>query len=144
MQVSVDGWRSSASNWQAVRDIPGDQLRPLTPEQAAVAAKLRISAEDYARSALAGERTTEALLAKTERFAKLMEQRLASRLAGVQVDSVTLETWEHKFRVVIRGKIETVFRVNEDIVDDLFEGGSKEADERISRILDLVLGEKVA
>ena len=144
MQVSVDGWRSSASNWQAVRDIPGDQLRPLTPEQAAVAAKLRISAEDYARSALAGERTAEALLEKTERFAKLMEQRLASRHAGVQVDSVTLETWEHKFRVLIRGKMETVFRVNEDVVDDLFEGGSKEADEKISRILDLVLGEKVA
>jgi len=144
MQVSVDGWRSSASNWQAVRDIPGDQLRPLTPEQAAVAAKLRISAGDYARSAMAAERTTEALLAKTERFARLVEQRLASRVAGVQIDSVTLETWEHKFRVVIRGKMETVFRVNEDIVDDLFEGGSKEADERISRILDLVMGEKVA
>jgi len=93
---------------------------------------------------LAGERTTEALLGKTQRFAGLLEQRLASRVAGVQIDSVALETWEHKFRVVIRGKLNTVFHVNEDIVDDLFEGGSKEADERISRIVDLVVGERVA
>jgi hypothetical protein len=144
MQISVEGRRSSTSDWQAVRDIPGDQLKPLTPEQAAVAAQLKISPEDYARSALAGERTTEALLGKTQRFAGLLEQRLASRVVGVRIDSVALETWEHKFRVVVRGKLNTVFHINEDVVDDLFEGGSKEADDRISRIVDLVVGERVA
>jgi hypothetical protein len=144
MQISVEGRRSSTSDWQAVRDIPGDQLKPLTPEQAEVAAQLKISAEDYARSALAGERTTDTLLAKTQRFAGLLEQRLASRARGVSIDSVALETWEHKFRVVIRGKLDTVLHINEDIVDDLFEGGSKEADDRISRIVDLAVGERVA
>jgi hypothetical protein len=144
MQISVEGRRSSTSDWQAVRDIPGDQLKPLTPEQAAVAAELKIPAEDYARSVLEGERATDALLEKTQRFAGFLERRLASRVAGVQVDSVALEAWEHKFRVVIRGKLNAVFRISEDLVDDLFEGGSKEADDRISRIVDLVVGERVA
>jgi hypothetical protein len=144
MQISVEGRRSSTSDWQAVSEIPADQLKPLTSEQAAVVAQLKISAEDYARSALAGERTTDALLAKTQRFAGLLEKRLASRVAGAQIESVALETWERKFRVVIGGNMNTVFHINEDIVDDLFEGGSREADEKISRILDLVVGEKVA
>ena len=144
MQISVEGRRSSTSDWQAVSDIPADQLKPLTPEQAAVAAQLKISAEDYARSVLEGERATDALLEKTQRFAKLLDRRFASRVAGVQIDSLALEVWEHKFRVAIRGKMNAVFHINEDLVDDLFEGGSKEADERISRIVDLVIGERVA
>jgi hypothetical protein len=144
MRVSVEGWRSSASEWKAVRDIPKEELQPLTPEQMAVAEKMKIAAEDYARSALAGQRSVEALLVKTQRFARLLEQRLASRSAGVQVDEVTLETWEHKFRVSIQGEVKAIFRVDEDVVDDLFEGGSREADEKISRIIDLVLRERVA
>jgi hypothetical protein len=144
MQISVEGRRSSIGDWQAVSVIPADQLRPLTPGQAAVAAEMKISAEDYARSILEAERATEALLEKTQRFAKFLNERLASRAAGTQIDSVTLETWASKFRVAIRGKMNTVFRINEDLVDDLFEGGSKEADERISRVLDLVVGERVA
>ncbi len=142
MQISVEGRRSSVSDWRAVAEIPTDQLKPLTPEQAAVAAELKISAEDYARSILESERATEALLEKTQRFAMLLKQRFASRVAGVQIDSVALETWAGKFRVAIRGKMNTVFRINEDLVDDLFEGGSKEANERISRVVDLVLGKK--
>jgi len=109
-----------------------------------VAAELKISAEDYARGILEGERASEALLEKTQRFARFLNQRLAPRIAGVQIDSVALETWASKFRVAVRGKINTVFRVNEDLVDELFEGGSKEADERISRVIDFVVGERVA
>ncbi len=144
MQISVEGRRSSIGDWQAVSQIPADQLKPLTPGQAAVATELKISAEDYARSILEGERASEALLEKTQRLARLLNQRFSSRIAGVQIDSVALETWAGKFRVAIRGKINTVFRINEDLVDDLFEGGSKEADERISRVIDLVVGERVA
>jgi hypothetical protein len=144
MQISVEGRRSSVSDWQAVSAIPADQLKPLTPGQAAVAAELKVSAEDYARSILEGERASEELLEKTQRLARLLEQRLSSQVAGVQIDSVALETWAGKFRVAIRGKINAVFRINEDLVDDLFEGGSKEADERISRVIGLVVGERVA
>jgi hypothetical protein len=144
MRVSVEGWRSSASDWEEVRDIPKERLEPLTPEQAAVAEKMRIPAEDYARSAMAGHRSMDALLAKSQRFARLVEERLASHSQGIRVEEVALETWEHKFRVAIQGEVRAVFRVDEDVVDDLFEGGSKEADEKISRIVDMVLRERVA
>jgi hypothetical protein len=144
MQISVEGRRSSVSDWQAISEIPADRLRPLTPGQAAVAAELKIPAEDYARGIMEGDRASEALLEKTQRLARLLKQRFSSQSAGVQIDSVALETWAGKFRVAIRGTINTVFRINEDLVDDLFEGGSKEADERISRVIDLVVGERVA
>jgi hypothetical protein len=71
-------------------------------------------------------------------------ERLASRSSDIHVDEVALETWEHKFRIAIQGQMKAVFRVDEEIVNDLFEGGSKEADEKISRIIDLVLRERVA
>jgi hypothetical protein len=144
VQISVEGWRSSATDWNAVCDIPKEDLQPLTPGQAAVAKKMKISAEDYARSALAGKRSVDDLLAKTQRFAQLVEERLVSRNPGIRIDEVALETWEHKFRVSIQGKVKAVFRVDEAIVDDLFEGGSREADEKISRIVGLVLRERVA
>jgi hypothetical protein len=144
MRVSVEGWRSSSSDWEAVENIPKEKLQPLTPGQAAVAKQMNISAEDYARSAMAGRRSLEPLLAKAERFAGLVQERLVARNPNVRVDEVALETWEHKFRVAIGGAVNTVFRIDESIIDDLFEGGSKEADEKISRIVNLVLRERVA
>ena len=35
------------------------------------------------------------------------------------------------------------FRIAEEVVDDLFEGGSAEADQRLSRILELALAVRV-
>ena len=145
MEIAVDGFRVSATDWQRVRNLPKDQLPPLTQEQKAVAAKLRVSEEDYARSALAGQETQGNLLAKTERFARLFERRVKGLDPNATVERVALLSWEHRFDIVMRiGRGIVPVRVDEAIVDDLFEGGSSEADQKLSRIVELALGQRVA
>lgn len=144
MNISVDGWRASLSDWEAVRNLPQEQLPSLTPEQREVARKLRISVEDYARSVLAGRRTTESLLAKTTRFARLLQERVRNRAAQADVESVALRTFEHRFDIELKldGAV-LPLRVDENIVDDLFESGSADAEQRLTRILDLALQARV-
>ena len=78
MEISVQGWKASPGDWEAVRKIPKDELPALTDEQKEVVRKLGLTEEDYARSALAGERTQNALLVKTEMFARLLEKKSGS------------------------------------------------------------------
>jgi len=140
MEIGVDGWRAGAAEWNAVRAVPANELPALTPEQREVAKKLGVSEQDYARSALAGQRTREALLYKTERFARLLEQRMqASGLSGT-ITRVMLRTIEHRFDVEIQsdGRFVPV-RIEENLVDDYFDSGSVDADERLGRILDRAL-----
>ena len=83
MEIAVDGWRSSVAEWNAVRSLAVDELPPLSREQREVAKKLGVAEQDYARSAVVGERTRETLLRKAERFARLLEQKMqALRLQG--------------------------------------------------------------
>ena len=141
MQISVQGWKASARDWEAVRNIPRDQLPPLTEEQKAVAGKLGIPEEDYARSALAGERTQSALLAKTEMFARLLEKKIRELGFKATVENVVLRIIEDRFDVLVNvNGAKLPFRVQEGIVDDLLEGGSSDAEERLSRIISATIG----
>lgn len=92
MRISVHGLRTSARDWEEVRDLTRNQIPPLTAEQRAVAAKMRIPEEDYARSALADQRTQERLLAKTEQVAKIVQRKFAERSPGAAVEQVALVT----------------------------------------------------
>jgi hypothetical protein len=141
MEISVQGWRASPSDWKAVRGIPKEELPPLTAEQKEVAQKLGIPEEDYARSALAGERTQNSLLAKTETFARLLEQKIHDLGFKAVVENVVLQILEHRFDVslTVNGK-ELPLRIKEEIVDDLFESGSADAEDKLSRILKTTLG----
>ena len=137
MEIAVDGWRASVGDWKAVRSVPEEDLPELSPEQREVAKKLGIAEQDYARSALAGQRNREALLHKTERFARLLEERL--RALGLQgnVNRVMLRTFEHRFDVEIdAGGRSLPLRIEETLVDDYFDSGSADAEERLGRILD--------
>ena len=139
MRITVEGLRTSIMDWRAARSIPKGELPALTPEQREVAGKLNVSEEDYARSALAGERTLEKLLTKTQRFGKLLEEKIKTKDRQATVEQVTLNTWEHRFEVEMRLNGNSLpLRVDENVVDDLFEGGSVDAEQRLSRILDLV------
>lgn len=141
MQISVQGWKANASDWEAVKSVPRDQLPQLTEDQKAVARKLGISEEDYARSALAGERTQRTLLAKTETLARLLEKKIRELGFGATVENVVLRLLEDRFDVVLTANGTKIpLRIREDIVDDLLEAGSAEADERLSRILNTTLG----
>ena len=137
MEIAVDGWRSGVADWDAVRNLPDEQLPSLTEEQQLVAAKLGISVQDYARSVVAGERNREALLVKTERLARLLQQRIGALEIGGHVTRVTLRTFEHRFDVEVQVNGRSLpLRIDEAMVDDYFDGGSAEAEIRLAHILD--------
>jgi hypothetical protein len=140
MEIAVDGWRTGAADWDAVRSLPVEQLPPLSEEQRSVAKKLGISEQDYARSVVAGERSRESLLSKTERLAKFLEQRLAGLGIKGRISRVTLRTIQDRFDVELQvndGRLP--LRIDEDLVDDFFDGGSEESERELARILDRAL-----
>jgi hypothetical protein len=145
MNISVRGFRTGLADWEAVRGVPAEQLPPLSPEQREVARKLHISEEDYARSALAGQLTMDELIAKTERFAKYLLDRVKEMAPQVSIESVLLDTLEHKFVVSLKseGRI-TPVHIAEEVVDDYFDSGSAEMGRRLNRILNLAFHARVA
>jgi hypothetical protein len=141
MNISVEGVRTSVADWKAAQALPADQLPALSPAQKEAARRLHVSEEDYARSALAGHRTGEKLLQKTERFARWLQALLRERAVDAEVGNVTLNTWDGKFEVTLgRNGSPLFFKVDEEVVDSLFESGSADAEQRLARVLDLVLG----
>jgi hypothetical protein len=145
MNVSVQGVRSEANDWDTVSKLSAADLPALTEEQRQVARRLGIKEEDYARSALAGQRSTEKLLAKAERFGRYLQEQVTQAIPGASAEEVTLDTWEHRFDVSLRvGRRVVPLRIAEDLVDDLFEHGSRDAELRLRRVLDLALPAQVA
>lgn len=145
MNISVQGLRTSITDWEAVRNLPTEQLLPLSPEQREVAGKLRISEVDYARSATAGQRTMARMVAKTERFARYLAERLRKVAPQATVETVTLNTWDARFEVsVLLGNHSIPIRFAEEIVDDYFDSGSPEMEQRIERVVSLAIHAQVA
>ncbi len=140
MEIAVQGWRASASDWDAVRGIPPRDLPTLTDEQREVARKLGVAETDYARSVLAGKRTQEVLLQKAEALAAFLENRITEEGRQVRVARVVLDVVEHRFIVEldVNGK-PRVLRIDENIVDDYFDSGSMDAEANLSRVLDRAL-----
>lgn len=140
MQVAVEGSRSSRDDWFRAQQLPASELPFLTDEQKTVAEKLGISAEDYARSAKAGEFSSEELLAKTEAVGRLLEKKMRERNPDSSIDSIVLLTFEGKFRVVaVAGGREIRLQIDEDLLDDLLQSGSQELETRLDRIIDMNL-----
>ena len=137
MEIAVEGWRPSATDWDAVRRVPPEELPTLTPAQREVVQKLGMSAEEYARGALAGRRSQAWLLEKTERLARFLENRIESAHLPVVLKRVVLSTIEEKFTVELDSDGRAILiRIDENLVDDYFERGSEEAEQRLARILD--------
>jgi hypothetical protein len=137
MEIAVDGWRSGDADRDAVRNLSAEQLPRLSEEQRAVAKKLGIPEQDYARSVVAGERGREALLAKTERLARLLEQRIAALGIDGRINRVTLRTIQGRFdvEVQVNGRV-LPLRIEETLVDDYFDNGSADSEQRLAHILD--------
>ena len=140
MEIAVQGWRSSAADWDAVRGVPLGELPVLTNEQREVARKLGVPEEDYARSALAGQRTQEVLLQKAQAFASFLEQLIKRNHHPVSVSRVVLDVVEHRFVVEldVNGK-PVILRVGESVVDDYFDSGSTEAEANLARVFERAL-----
>lgn len=139
INISVSGTRTSPSEWDAVRDMSEAELPRLSPEQRAVAQELGIPEADYARSAFAGQRAQEKLLAKVEMFARLLNSKIRAHDAEARLESVTLETWEERYDVIVAlGGRRVPWQIAEDVVDALFERG--ESEEKLDRIVERMLG----
>src|SRR5689334_4718159 len=102
MEIAVDGWRAGASEREVARSLSPEQLPRLTDEQRSVARTLGIPEEEYARSIVAGERNRDALLLKTERLARLLDQRIGDLDIGAHVNRVTLRTIQDRFDVEVQ------------------------------------------
>ena len=113
----------------------------MSEEQKEVARKLGVPEESYARSALAGERTQNTLLAKTEMFARLLEKKIRDLGFKAIVESVVLRLLEHRFEVlIVANGARFPLRISEELIDDLFEAGSAEAEEKLARLLSSTVG----
>jgi len=140
MEITVQGWRASAAEWDAVRGVPSGDLPALSPEQKEVAQKLGVSEEDYARSVLAGRRTQDILLQKAEALGAFLERRISGNGGEVQINRVVLDVVEHKFTIElsVNGK-PRLLRIEESLVDDYLDSGSADSEESLGRIFDRAL-----
>ncbi|MGA2905622.1 MAG: hypothetical protein ABSD98_17495 [Candidatus Korobacteraceae bacterium] len=120
--------------------MPLGELPALSDEQREVARKLGVSEEDYARSALAGQRTQQALLQKAEALASFLDRLIQRGHEAISVTRVVLDVVEHRFIVElnVNGR-PRIIRVDEGIVDDYFDSGSTEAEANLARIFDRAL-----
>lgn len=140
MEIAVEGWRASAADWEAVRNLPAEEVPRLTDEQREVARKLGAPETDYARSALAGQRTQTVLLQKTEQLGRFLDRRLRAAGRNGEVQRVILRTLEHRFDVTaqLNGRV-LQLRIDEDLVDEFFDSGSVEAEHNLTRVVDRAL-----
>jgi hypothetical protein len=144
VKIGVDGMRFGAKETDEAYSIPREELPPLTDAQREVAGKLGVSQEGYARSFVAGEKTSNWLLEKTKRFADLLRERIPTFRSDAQVESVILRTTERRFEVEVRVNGHAVpIRVRESLVDDIFESGSEQAERNLGRVLDMALRQQV-
>jgi hypothetical protein len=140
IKVAVSGLRSDPSEWEAALATPKEKLPPLSPEQRRVAQQLHIKEEDYQRSFLAGNRTAEKLLKKTEWFAKLLRKDLSARAPDTTIKSIVLDTWKHRFEITIEANgSELPLHVAEGVVDDLLDLGSSDAEQKLSETIERCL-----
>jgi hypothetical protein len=140
VEIAVRGGRISGDEWDAIQALPEEELPPLTPGQQQAARQMRIKESDYARSALARKRGAESMLGEVERFARFLRLNLDQRAPSLELTRVTLDTLKGKFEVEAKLDGQVLrFRVDEDLVDELFEGGSEVAEKRIERVIELAL-----
>ena len=140
MDIYVDGNRSSIENWAVAQAAPLSDLPIMNEQQKATAAGLGISEESYARSFYAGELESKFLAEKAAKVAQLVESLAQQWAPGLQIESVWLKTFEGKFRLDARwnGRSFLVF-LREEVVDELFESGSRQAEEQIARVVEVSL-----
>ena len=89
-------------------------------------------------AAPAAQYAVEALLAKTRRFRGVVERLVQAKDPRATVDHVSHDAFNRRYRaeVHLRGRSFPLV-IKQKIVDDFIEGGSRKAEERIARVLDI-------
>ncbi len=141
MDIRVDGYRSSDENWLYAHRLPPQELPALTPEEREVAVNLGLRAEDYARSRLAGDKTRAKLGERAERVGLIIDSWMKKHGLPGEVTAVWLKTFQGKFRIEIATEARTMHLfIEEQIMDDLLDAGSRQAQDLLDRLLEANLG----
>jgi hypothetical protein len=101
-RMGVDGGQIYPDEWKQSREIPKEELPPLSDGQRATAKSLGISEEAYARTSVGQERTAKKLLVKVEMFGRLLARKLRDLGSNATVERVFWRTSEGKFDVSVR------------------------------------------
>jgi hypothetical protein len=140
MRVVVRGQRTYSEDWEWSQSVAESELPPLNDLQKEAAEKLKIPEDAYRRSYAAGQRTLAALVESTDRVGRYLLRKLKQLKPDAEIREIALDTFQEKYalRVQIQGKSFTV-RIDESVVEELFEGGSADAERKIERVFETAL-----
>jgi hypothetical protein len=140
MRVVVRGQRTYAEDWEWSQDVAESELPPLNDLQKEAARKLNIPEEAYQRSYAAGQRTLASLLEGTDCVGRYLLRKLRQLRPDAEIREIVLDTFAEKYtlRVHVPSGPMTV-RIEESVVEELFEGGSAEAERKIERVFETAL-----
>ncbi len=136
MEIQIDGNRSSSESWLESHRMPLQDLPAISEDEQRVAEKLAISSEDYRRSKYASELTKRQLELRAVKVGQLVEGWLRSHQFKAETRAVWLKTFDGKYRidVDVDGAAHLVL-IAEDLMDDILDSGSQEAQQRFDRVL---------
>jgi len=138
MEVFVRGSSSSMQDWLRAQQIPANELPVLDDDQKAAAKHLGIPEEDYARSVYAGRLAQEELLQKLLRFGRWLDTRIQERDPASTVESVDLDVWSEKIRVLGKSGGESFFfDLDEDLVERFLLTGATDLEKAILRVVEV-------
>jgi hypothetical protein len=144
VEVSVYGSRVFDEDWREAQHRPTNALPELTPAQRNTAKQLHVSEEDYARMFLAQQLSADRLVEKTAEFGNLLERSIQARGIDASVRSIKLDDLHQRYEVEVQANgTQVPLTIDGQLVQDLLERGSAEAEASISRIIDLSLGRRV-
>jgi len=116
-------------------------LPSLDDNERAVAERLSISPDDYRRSKYAADSTKKSLQMRALKVGQLVEGWLRSHDFKAEAKSVWLKTFDGKYRldVVVNGT-EQLLLLSEELMDDILDAGSREAERKFDRVMSANFG----
>lgn len=140
MKIRIRGERTRPDDWEWAQTVALNDLPPLNDLQQVAAGKLGIPEESYRRRYAAGQRSLAALLESTERVGRYLQLKLQQQQPESAISEITLDLDKGKFALWLRSESESIpVHIEESVIDDLFEAGSADAEQRIERIFQVAL-----
>ena len=135
MDIQIEGGRSSSDAWYEARSLSVAKLRELTAQDVDWSNSDEASAVSLARQLCANALTDKDLAAKCVKLARLASDWMKRVGLQGEVVFVRLRTLRGLFDLHVSedGEIHKL-EIREDVVDDLLQGGSREAAESLDRL----------
>jgi len=144
MDVSVYVSRIFDEYWRVAHECPKSALPELTSAERNTATKRGVTEEEYARIVLAQRLSADRLVERTAAFGTLLQRSIKAKGIAASVHKISLDDLRQRYQVEVQmdGK-QVPLTIDGQLVRDLLERGSAEAEAGISRIIDLNLAQRV-